>query len=110
MAEHGDLQRLTGSNPAVGVREAVRWYWYDARPGQRIWTCIDPFDQFGINDSAEPPRINADGRLIQPSTDAAAPDFVGMPVGTNVGRTNRDCPENGGKPPIRGGGRTRART
>ncbi len=67
MAEHGDLQRMTGSNPALGVREALRWYWYDARPDHRIWTCIDPFDQFGINDRDEPPAINDYGRLVSAS-------------------------------------------
>lgn len=38
------------------------WYCYDAR--DQVWRCLDPFDQYGINDQQHtPPRVDQHGRL-----------------------------------------------
>lgn len=57
----GDIARLWhGLHP-----HRTAWFWYDDK--WRTWSCIDPFDQHGINDRDEPPIVNEHGRLVEPA-------------------------------------------
>ena len=55
----GDVARLWHGMHVLTERTA--WYFWDA--ANKVWTCIDPFDQYGINDRDEPPVVNEYGRL-----------------------------------------------
>ncbi|WP_206245701.1 hypothetical protein [Novosphingobium terrae] len=57
----GDLQWL--AHDYRDPRKGGRWFRFNAR--ERIWECLDPFDQTGVNlDPDQPPAVNAHGRLI----------------------------------------------
>jgi hypothetical protein len=59
-ALHGDLLWFAHDYRDHG--KGGRWYQFDGAPGERIWQCIDPFDQMGINSVIDaPPRKVADG-------------------------------------------------
>ena len=67
-SEQGDLQwmALDYRNHRLGGR----WYCYDARDS--IWVCIDPHNQFGINQTKDaPPAVDQFGRLAQPQQEPA---------------------------------------
>lgn len=60
-SEQGDLQWM--ARDYRDHRLGGRWYCYDGR--DRIWVCIDPYDQFGINgNQSKPPAVNQYGRLL----------------------------------------------
>lgn len=59
-SEQGDLQWM--AHDYRDHRKGGRWYCYAAR--DRIWVCLDPYDQSGINHNSDmPPIVDAFGRL-----------------------------------------------
>lgn len=60
-SSEGDLQWL--AHDYRDHRRGGRWFRFNAR--ERIWECLDPFDQTDINLRPDrPPALNAYGRLI----------------------------------------------
>lgn len=60
-AAQGDLQWI--AKDYRDHRMGGRWYRYN--DSERIWRCLDPYDQYGINTVTDlPPAVNEYGRLL----------------------------------------------
>lgn len=57
-AEHGDLTWM--AHDYRDHRAGGRWFWFDGN--ERIWRCVDPLDQCGINTVTDrPPPVTVSG-------------------------------------------------
>jgi hypothetical protein len=61
-AQGGDLQWF--ANDYRDHEKGGRWYQFDAAPGERIWRCIDPWDQMKINGVMHAPPRKIDGAWV----------------------------------------------